>query len=292
MSPSEILRLAITFVTTLLASVGGVSVIILGLATWLGKIWSDKIYIHTSAKYEKEIEDLKNRYSADLEYLRAEISERRDLLSSTQNALSSGYASSHERILESIEVLWRTIVETRDFTSSFHLIYNILSPHHYENIPVSKLENVLPNMTDEKFGERVKSLQKDIQNKRPFVGEQLWGLYRIYFAFALRLAWKIIKERQQGKVYTWDVDIDGRRDSHLLDSLQGAFTDDELSSIVEKDRACGVPQRVMDALELKMLNEMNELIFGKRLVSMSIEQQQRVTHLLYSIDRAGEKPMD
>lgn len=292
MSPEEFLRLVVTVATTLVASVGGASVIILGLAAWLGKIWSDKIYIRTSAKFEKEIEELRNRYSADLEYLRAEISERRDLLNSLQNALSSGYTSSHERILESIEALWGKIVETREFTSSFHFIYNLLFPRHYENTPVSKFVNILPKMTVEELAEHVQSLQKDIRNRRPFVGEKLWGLYSVYFAFALRLAWKIVKEREQGKVYNWDKDVDGTRDNHLLDILQSAFADDELSSIVEKDPTCGVPTRVLDALELKMLNEMNELIFGKRLVSMSLEQQQQITNLLDSIGQTSEKPVD
>jgi hypothetical protein len=292
MSPEEIFRLIVTIATTLVASVGGASVIILGLAAWLGKIWSDRIYIRSNAKYEKEIEEIKSHYSADIEHLRAEISERRDLLNSLQNALSSGYTSSHERILESIQALWNKVVEIREFTTSFHFIYNILLPRHYENTPLSKFEKILPKMTGGKLAEHVQSLQKDIRNKRPFVGEKLWGLYSIYFTFALRLAWKVIEERERGKVYDWNTDIDGTRDTYLPEILKSALTDDEFKSIVEKDPTCGVPERIMNALEIKMLNEMNELIFGKRLVSMSIEEQQRITGLLSTIGYAKERPVE
>jgi hypothetical protein len=290
MSPDEIVKLIVTIATTLVASVGGASVIILGLASWLGKVWSDRIYIHSSAKYEKDIEEIKSRYSADLEYIRAEISERRDLLNSLQMALSSGYTSSHERILEAVQSLWDKIVEIREFTSSFHLIWNILLPRHYENTPISKFEKMLPSLTTAEFTERLQSLDKGIQNKRPFVGEKLWGLYSVYYVFALRLAWKVMEEKQKGKVYDWNKDIDGTPDTHLIETLHSALTDAELKGIIEKDPKCGVPQRLMSALEIKMLNEMNELIFGKRFVSISIEEQQRISGLLHPISNRVEIP--
>lgn len=282
----EIIRIA----RIVIVSVGGASFIIIALATWLGKIWSDKIYIRTSAKYEKEIETIKNRYTVDLEHLRAEISERRDLLNSLQGMLSSSYIASHERILESIEFLWNNVGRVREFTSSFHILYNIFFPKDYENIPVTNFEKLIPSMTDERFRDKIVSLQKDIENKRLFVGEKLWQLYSIYFAFAMRIAWKIFTEKEQGKVYNWDKDIDGTRDNHMFEVLQGAFTDDELNNIVANDPLRGVPQRIMNSLEIKMLSEMNELIFGRRLVDMSIEQQQRVMSLINSISYKTEKP--
>lgn len=292
MSPDEAFGLVVRIAIAIVGSVGGAGVIILGLSAWLGKVWSDRIYVQSRAKYEKEIEDLRARYSTDLEHLRAEISERRDLLNSLQNALSSGYALSHERILESIQVLWNNIVEIREFTSSFHYVYYILLPREFENTPVSKFERILPEMTDENFYEHIRSLQKDIKNYRPLVGEKIWGLYSIYLAFALRLAWKIVKEREQGTVYNWDKNVDGTADDYLLEILQHTFTAAELESIIGEDPTGGVPQRLMDYLEIQIINEMNELIFGKRLVSMSIEEQQRITSLMSSIGDAKEKPIN
>lgn len=288
MSLDELTRLA----RIILVSVGGTGAVIIALAGWLGKIWSDRIYIRTSAKYEKEIEDIRNRYTVDLEHLRAEISDRRDLLNSLQGMLSSSYMASHERILESIEFLWSNVGKIRNFASSYHIIYNLFSPLLYENTPVSKFEKLIPDITDEKFSESILSLQNGVENKRLFVGEKLWTLYSIYFLFAMRIAWKVSKEKEKGKVFNWNKDIDGTRDNHLLGILQGAFTDDGLNTIVESDPSCGVPQRIMSALEIKILNEMNELIFGRRLVDTSIEQQQRIMSLIDSASYKTEKPVN
>jgi len=102
------------------------------------------------------------------------------------------------------------------------------------------------------------------------------------------MVWKVIKERSNGKIYEWSKDIDGSHDDHLFRVLQGAFDDTELETIIGDDPR-NAPARIMDALELKMLAEMNELIFGRRLVSMTIEEQQRINSLLRPIGDLEEK---
>ncbi len=54
----EILQLA----AAILASIGSAGAIFLGLSSWLGKIWANRILESDRAKYQKEIEELKNKY--------------------------------------------------------------------------------------------------------------------------------------------------------------------------------------------------------------------------------------
>src|SRR3989442_62336 len=66
-------------VLALIGALGGAAVIVGSLAAWLGKVWADKLFLKESAKYQKEIEDFKNQSTTELEHLRADITEKRDL---------------------------------------------------------------------------------------------------------------------------------------------------------------------------------------------------------------------
>jgi len=65
---------ALNHVGALLTAVGGGSVILLGLSTWLGQLWASKILESDRRKHEKELEELKSRFTADTEILRTKLS--------------------------------------------------------------------------------------------------------------------------------------------------------------------------------------------------------------------------
>ncbi|MGY3886979.1 hypothetical protein [Aeromonas aquatica] len=52
---------------SILASLGGASVIIAGFAHFLGKIWTDRIAEQTTAKYSQELEILKSKHNFSIE---------------------------------------------------------------------------------------------------------------------------------------------------------------------------------------------------------------------------------
>ena len=56
-----------------LFSVGGASVIIFGVANWLGKIWANRILESEKAKYSREMEKLKSEFSKDLECYKKQL---------------------------------------------------------------------------------------------------------------------------------------------------------------------------------------------------------------------------
>jgi hypothetical protein len=84
-------------------------------------------------------------------------------------------------------------------------------------------------------------------------------------------------QKKDSKLYAWHKDEHGQPDVHLLDILKIVLSEDELNQILNVP--IGAPSRILDLLKSKMLSEMNELVFGSRMLSMSIEEQQKIATL-------------
>lgn len=65
---------------TILTSLGGAGVVILGLSNWLGKVWAFRIQESDRNKYLQELETLKASYTKELEEKRAVLENRNALL--------------------------------------------------------------------------------------------------------------------------------------------------------------------------------------------------------------------
>lgn len=75
------MKLIFEIVAAVLISFGGASVIILGLASWLGKVWANKILEQDKARYKREIEELKNNFNKELEYYKTQLDLAKSALS-------------------------------------------------------------------------------------------------------------------------------------------------------------------------------------------------------------------
>jgi hypothetical protein len=279
-------------VLAVIGALGGIAVVVGSLAAWLGKVLADRLYLKDSAKHQKEIEEFKNLYTTELEHLRADITERRDLLNNTHAALSIGYDASHEQIVAAIEELWKTIREVRAFASPYIFFYQLVSPREYDNV-TDKIIKILPKIPQKDFDIQITRLRLEIEDKRPFIGESLWFTFWVYRAFTLRLAFKVVRGRDSRKFYEWNKNEYGKEDA-MFEVLHYVLTDKEQEAVINTGpiKEMGVPQRIMDLLERKMLDEMNEWIFGKRLIHMSIEEQQRIASLLQPIQSIDQDNKD
>ena len=77
MTVTDILKIA----ASILISLGGAGAIIIGLSSWLGKIWASRIMAADRAKHDRELEklrsDLMRANEADLNRLKSELEVRR-----------------------------------------------------------------------------------------------------------------------------------------------------------------------------------------------------------------------
>jgi hypothetical protein len=158
---------------------------------------------------------------------------------------------------------------------------------------VTNIIRILPKIPQKDFDIQIAKLRLEIEDKRPFIGESLWFKFWVYRAFTLRLAFKVVRGRDGRKFYEWNKDENGNEDA-MFEILNFVLTDKELEVVINTGprKEMGVPQRIMDLLERKMLDEMNEWIFGKRLINMSIEEQQRVATLLQPIQSINQDNKD
>jgi len=123
-----------------------------------------------------------------------------------------------------------------------------------------------------------------LERHRYLFGEDLWRLYWVYRSFAGRLTMKVIEGRKRGFFPEWDRNVDGSRDSHRDQILRIIFTEVEIDALAAQ--RFGTPQRILDALEVRMLRRMNEWLLGRELLQESLARQQQVATQL----RAAEPP--
>jgi hypothetical protein len=116
MTFEDTLRIA----ATILASLGGAGVVVIGFSSWLGKIWAERLMNADRAKYSRELEELKARLILDnqksLESIRARNSEQLEglkaqLTYSNQLLLESEQAKYNRELEELKAKLDRSNVE-------------------------------------------------------------------------------------------------------------------------------------------------------------------------------------
>jgi hypothetical protein len=98
MAMIEYLKLATAF----FASVGGASVVILGLAKWFGGFLSNRLLDSYNNKHEKELEGIKSKYARELE--------------STKNELEKAklqFVRYSEKQFDLYNDLWKTLLYTK-----------------------------------------------------------------------------------------------------------------------------------------------------------------------------------
>jgi hypothetical protein len=66
-------------ITAVLTSIGGASILLFGLSSWLGKVWANRILEKDRLNYNRTFEAIKSGYSQDLEEKKAELEKSKSL---------------------------------------------------------------------------------------------------------------------------------------------------------------------------------------------------------------------
>lgn len=253
MDSNQFKQLLLTIVTSL----GGIGVILAAVLAWLGRIWADRIYLKTSVQHEKDIERIKGTST-----------ERRDLINSLLSVIANQRSKSYERILDSIELVWAKTLQIKAQTRDLVFIYKIFSSQDL------KEKRIYPTykISEDTFGELIKTndgIINEVEKVRPFIGEILWKLFIVYQAFFTRLAWKTIEGKKNERLFPWDKDPDGKRDTHLFGLLSQVFSEAEISSLISTVYPV---ETIETVLEFKILEEMNQITLGQKFVDHTVEE--------------------
>ncbi|WP_309399080.1 hypothetical protein [Cerasicoccus maritimus] len=55
-------------IKTIVISIGGISVLLVGLSSWLGKIWADKLMASYKARHDRELSEIRIQLTSELEH--------------------------------------------------------------------------------------------------------------------------------------------------------------------------------------------------------------------------------
>jgi hypothetical protein len=245
---------------------------------------------HQRQIFSKELENVRNVNTAQMEHVRADLAERRDALNASMSALSGGFAASHSRTLTAIENLWNNVLEIRRVSSGLLSPYAVLLPEEYASVPYDKIDGMMPKMSEDDFNTRVMKPTETFEVDRPFIGENLWRLFFIYRAFAMREMLKVIGWRKDRRLLPWDQAHNGTLDVGLIALLKDVFGEEEFAAItaietvdgrmlgIQRDwRGLSVPNRIMGELESRILTEANRMIFGKVLSDTTLAERIRIS---------------
>ena len=149
----------------LIGSVGGAAVIIIGLSTWLGKVWANRILEEDKLRYSSELEKIKNELKSETEkrnfvfslYFEGQFKLYNDLwvsLSELQDGVELLWSKANSRNLRNfITVLSKAKKQIR---SSALLI----EPDHYKEIM-----EVINNLESYRIGkEKLINSRRNIEN--------------------------------------------------------------------------------------------------------------------------------
>lgn len=267
---------AIKFVFATIAAVGGLGVILAGIFYWISKLVSDQIFQRTEAQFTKELEEIKKAHSIEIENLRAELAERKELIASAQSALGISHTAAQERVLKSLELCWDLIVQIRNWVEPANFVFWYIKsqPAKIDDLKKSPMLALL----NSKNRSRTFEFRKALESSRPFLGERLWDMYTGYLIFGDSMFEKALVWKESGKPFDLLKDKDGERGFMLLVPFK-ILGRARLDELLEKDIE-HAPSGIMNEIESKILDEMNEWIFGKKISELRIDQQQNIANLL------------
>lgn len=226
-----------------------------------------------------QMEETVQRLRTDLAALRNESAERLRNLQGQADALSQGSrvaqgGAAFDYRPGAFETLWNKVLKIRQFVAPIVAIYDL--PSATDFLPVDeRLRHILPRTFEDEFQSQAEELRDGAENLRPFLGEDIWQIFSVYYAYALRSSAKVIAGKRTGHIPPWNKDFEGNDDIRSLLSL--VLTDDELATAVG-DQPAGAPLRVLTALECMMLDAMNVWMFGTPLSQIGLKDREKLAH--------------
>src|SRR6266852_9536143 len=122
-----------------------------------------------------------------IERIRAELNEPRELMAQFNQALSSGFQASQERRLLAIEAMWGAVRGSYKVHAEYLFAYDVLHPNRYAGEGFKNYVGHMSNRSDDQILDEWRPYGEAVEKLRPFLGERLWDLYRVYNALCGRI---------------------------------------------------------------------------------------------------------
>ena len=235
---------ALKIVSAAIGAVGGASLLVVALSSWLGKIWASRILENDRQKYANQMEMLK---TTNENYINS--------LSLTHSAYLENSKAFTEKRITAIQILWEEIVRLRDERPSPIIWLDILMPSEYEHFKTNpKLQYAEKSVDFESIAEAMKS---NADLVRPFLDDRAYQIFWAYRALIVRLCHFIQKIYSEGATGgSW------RGDDGVAKILATALTEDEVKRLNIEKWSTSVTFNYLEGL---LTNHLRELGSGTKL---------------------------
>jgi hypothetical protein len=230
----------------LIAYLGGWTVLISGLSSWLNKILTERLL----SKWRRD-------ETAAIESLKGQLSNERLLLETAIKGSQLGQDTSHQKRLSAVDRLWKALLQIRSDFSVVVLFFEILLPNEYDEVLKKKdgLSESLRNIDSQWIAEKL-AVVEELEIERPYLGEGLWTKLAIYRSFLGRLA-VLIQFGKEGKPMR-----DWQQDKGARSLLAVVLPDSSIKSLDKSD--VFALRKIIVTLESLVLEEISLILSGKR----------------------------
>lgn len=262
--------------SSLVTAVGGPAVILTGLFIFLGRIWIGRALENERRKTAAFLEELKSSYKlqvdTQLEHFKAVLNRDQALLNTALMISSNQHTAAQERRLEAIKLMWQATLDCRTAAGTALLYYDFIFPAYKTN-PFDN-PTLKKSLLDEGYGSslsaapKLLSIAPDIEQQRPFLGENLWRWFFGYRMLTGRVVVLLGQSVAENTVIPWE---DGNDIKGLLSSV---FSSEEL----EKAKSMRMQKLhwFLRLFEEKIMEQTNRVISGQLAGEDSLEQGRRI----------------
>ncbi|MEK3920645.1 hypothetical protein [Paenibacillus sp. FSL K6-2393] len=227
---------------TILVSIGGTSIVTIGIVKWLSGLVQSKIQMSWDHTYKKELEIIKANLTSNQETVKLAFS---NLSSNNQKLL--------EKQIVAVEEIWNHIIKLREGLSPVRMYLSSIPPQEYNEPNEDYFKLFSYKELDENEMNEYKREHKRIEIHRLYVGEYIYNLFGIYRGFILRLRIKFDNHKKANNITEWHTD------QHLI-SIVDHILGDQIRDI--NIASPGSLNNCIDMIETKILFEIEKLISG------------------------------
>ncbi|QSX31623.1 hypothetical protein JYB88_08420 [Shewanella cyperi] len=233
-----------------LGAVGGSALIILGLSSWLGKVWANRILEKDKFKYAQELESLRSA----TQNFHSSLS----LTNATYFETKKAYA---EKRVVAIAEVWKSFVEFREKYPPEIFWLDILVKEEYGEFYTNPKFTNFKNGTD--LGVISDIMPKELDLSRPFMDDITYQLFGTYTGTVARLCFYLNKCCSGNTPeYDW------RNDDGVVRILSAGLSDVEFQQFQNEKWSV---QILLNFLQFRISNHLKSIATGADLAKEAMD---------------------
>lgn len=252
--------------------VGGWAALTVILATFIGRFFSQIISENLKIKWSKEQEE-------KLEQIRAEIDREHLIFTKVIDSYSSSHQFSQSNRIKAVEILWDNVLNLRNLGSFPPLFFDALYEMEYNQVYSNNIMmSGLNSLSIDEANEKMSTIIDNVEKYRPFLGEQLWSIFRIYIILSIRPLYLLVKGRDAKNIKSWD------DDEYIQTILNKTLTEEDRKSIPSYPKNMHPLRPTVELMEQKILFETLKIISGELAAENDFSKAKSLQDLLKQLE--------